>query len=218
MANSLKNKIIDIEQRHRLIASNLLDAIWIVNAETLKFEYITPSIDKISGYSADEYTEQLRITDRLTPESFKKITTLLAEEKAKFKQGLNSKNYRSLELEIFHKSGETYWAEVRVKLAEDTGKELKIVGATRSITDRKRAEQEQDELIRQLGEALAEKEKLLQEIRVLRGLLPICSGCKRIRDDNDNWWPLDAYVKAHTEAEITHTICGDCANVIYKEI
>jgi len=218
MTSSLKNKIIDIEQRHRLIASNLLDAIWIVNAETLKFEYITPSIDKISGYSADEYTEQLRITDRLTPESFKKITTLLAEEKAKFKQGLNSKNYRSLELEIFHKSGETYWAEVRVKLAEDTGKELKIVGATRSITDRKRAEQEQDELIRQLGEALAEKEKLLQEIRVLRGLLPICSGCKRIRDDNDNWWPLDAYVKAHTEAEITHTICGDCANVIYKEI
>lgn len=217
MANSLKNKIIDIEQRHRLIADNLLDAIWIADAETLKFEYISASIDKISGFSADEY-KRLRITDRLTPESFRKITTLLAEEKGKFSQGLNSKNYRSLELEIFHKNGETYWAEIRVKLVNETGKGLKIVGATRGITDRKRTEQEQDELIRQLGETLAEKEKLLQEIRVLRGLLPICSGCKRIRDDNDNWWPLDAYVKAHTDAEITHTICGDCAHVIYKEM
>ncbi len=217
MANSLKNKIIDIEQRHRLIADNLLDAIWIADAETLNFEYISASIDKISGFSVDEY-KKLRITDHLTPESFRKITTLLAEEKGKFSQGLNSKNYRSLELEIFHKNGETYWAEIRVKLVNETGKGLKIVGATRGITARKRAEQEQDELIRQLGEALAEKEKLLQEIRVLRGLLPICSGCKRIRDDNDNWWPLDAYVKAHTDAEITHTICGDCAHVIYKEM
>ncbi len=218
MANSLRNKIIDIEKRHRLIADNLLDAIWIVDAETLKFEYITASIDKISGYSADEYKKQLRITDRLTPDSFRKITTLLAEEKAKFSKGLNSKNYRSLELEIHHKNGETYWAEVRVKLVNEAGKGLKIVGATRGITERKHAEQEKDELIRQLGEALAEKEKLVQEIRVLRGLLPICSGCKRIRDDKDNWWPLDAYVKAHTDAEITHTICGDCAHVIYKEM
>jgi len=217
MANNLRNKIIDIEERHRLIADNLLDAIWIVDAETLKFEYITASIDKISGYSAEEYKD-LRITDRLTPESFRKITTLLADEKAKYKQGLNSKNYRTLEMEIFHKNGETYWAEVRVKLVNETGNGLKIVGATRGITDRKRAEHEQDDLIRQLGEALAEKEKLLQEIRVLRGLLPICSGCKRIRDENDNWWPLDAYVKAHTDAEITHTICGDCAHVIYKEM
>ena len=217
MPNSLKNKIIDIEKRHRLIADNLLDAIWIVDAETLKFEYITASIDKISGYSADEY-KALRITDRLTPDSFSKITTLLAEEKAKFKKGLNSKNYRSLELEIFHKNGKTYWAEVRVKLVNENDKGLKIVGATRGITDRKRAEQQQDDLIRQLGEALAEKEKLLQEIRVLRGLLPICSGCKRIRDENDRWWPLDAYVKANTDAEITHTICGDCAHVIYKEM
>jgi len=218
MANSLKEKIIDIEQRHRLIADNLLDAIWICDAETYKFEYITETIDNISGFSADEYKKELRITDRLTPDSFKKITTLLTEEKAKFKQGLNARDYRTLELEIFHKNGETYWAEIRVKLVNESGNGLKIVGATRGITDRKRAEHEQDELIRQLGEALAEKEKLLQEIRVLQGLLPICSGCKRIRDENDNWWPLDAYVKAHTDAEITHTICGDCAHVIYKEI
>ena len=217
MTGSLKDKILDIEQRHRLIADNLLDAIWIVDADTLNFEYITASIDKISGYSADEY-KALRLTDRLTPESFRKITTLLTEEKEKFSQGLNSKNYRSLEMELFHKNGETYWAEVRVKLVKENGKGLKVVGATRGITDRKRAEHEQDELIRQLGEALAEKEKLLQEIRVLRGLLPICSGCKRIRDEHDNWWPLDAYVKAHTDAEITHTICGDCAHVIYKEM
>ena len=47
MSKRLKDKIEKLEQKHRVIADNLLDAIWIVDAETLKFEYITPSIEKI---------------------------------------------------------------------------------------------------------------------------------------------------------------------------
>jgi hypothetical protein len=50
------------------------------------------------------------------------------------------------------------------------------------------------------------------------GLLPICSGCKRIRDESGKWWPLDAYVKARTEAEFTHTICSDCKDVFYPDL
>ena len=66
--------------------------------------------------------------------------------------------------------------------------------------------------------ALAEKESLLKEVKLLKGLLPICSGCKRIRDENGRWWPLDAYVKARTEAELTHTICADCQDVFYSDL
>ncbi len=69
-----------------------------------------------------------------------------------------------------------------------------------------------------IGLDISRKERLLKEVKVLRGLLPICSGCKRIRDEHDRWWPLDAYVRARTEAELTHTICPDCTDVFYSDL
>jgi len=140
----------------------------------------------------------------------------LTEDIERYQQGV--KAIRTLEVELIHKSGETYWAELKSRLIKDPGQSLKVFGVTRDITDRKKAEQEQNELIKRLGAALAEKEKLLEEVNVLRGLLPICSGCKRIRDENDKWWPLDAYIKARTEAELTHTICPDCKEVFYSDL
>jgi len=215
MSKRLKDKVRVLEQKHRVIAENLLDAIWIIDAKTLKFEYITPSIEKISGYTADEYMN-FSIFDRLTPEASNKITSLLVEEKKRFEQGF--KGYLTLDQEVIHKDGSTYWIEIRVRYIKESDNSLKIVGVTKSITERKKAEQEKDELIQKLGEALAEKERLLKEVKVLEGLLPICSGCRRIRDDNDKWWPLDAYIKTHTDAEITHTICPECTDVLYNDL
>jgi hypothetical protein len=61
----------------------------------------------------------------------------------------------------------------------------------------------------QLAEAL--QSALKQEIKVLRGLLPICSGCKRIRDDHGLWKQLEVYIRDHSEADFTHGICPDCS-------
>ncbi len=215
MSKSLKEKIKQLEKKHRIIADNLIDAIWSLDVETLKFDYITPSIEKISGYTAEEF-KNFTIADRLTPESLHKVEAILAEEIPRFEQGV--KAIKTLDVELFHKNGNTYWGEIRAKFIKESDKPLKIVGVIREITDRKKTEQQQDKLIKQLGEALAEKNKLLKEIKVLRGLLPICSGCKRIRDEHDKWWPLDAYVRAHTETDFTHTICPDCKDVFYSDL
>ncbi len=215
MSKKLKEKIEELEKKHRIVAENLIDAIWVLDVETLKFYYITRSIEKTSGYTADEYMN-FTIVDRLTPESFQKVETILAQEIPKFEQGV--KTIRTLEVELIHKNGNIYWAEIRVKFIKESGKPLKIIGVTREITERKKVEQQQNELIKKLGEALAEKERLLKEVKTLRGLLPICSGCKRIRDEHDRWWPLDAYVRARTEAELTHTICPDCTDVFYSDL
>ena len=215
MSEKLKEKIEKLEEKHRVIADNLLDAIWTLDVETLKFDYITPSIERISGYKADEY-KNLTLQNRLTPESYQKIMTILAQEIPKFKNGI--KTILTLEVELIHKNGSIYWAEIRVKFVKESDKPLKIIGVTREITERKKAEQQQDELIKKLGEVLADKERLLKENNVLRGLLPICSGCKRIRDEQNRWWPLDAYIKSHTDAEITHTICPDCTKVFYDDV
>lgn len=215
MSEKLKRKIEELEKKHRLLADNLLDAIWVIDVETLQYDYITPSIEKISGYSVDEYMN-FTIIDRMTPESFQKVETVLTEEMPKFEKGV--KTIRTLEIELIHKNGNTYWNEIRAKFFKESEKPLKIIGVARDITERKQAEQQQNELINQLEDTLAEKNKLLKEIKVLRGLLPICSGCKRIRDEHDKWWPLDAYVRARTEAEITHTICPDCEVVFYTDL
>ena len=58
-------------------------------------------------------------------------------------------------------------------------------------------------------------ERLLTEVKTLGGMLPICSHCKKIRDDKGYWNQLEAYLNAHTDAEFTHGICPDCAAAFF---
>jgi len=215
MFKKLQEKIEELECKYRVLADNLLDAIWVVDAETLKYEYMTPSIERISGYTVDEILG-LTIKDRLTPASFAKVRAVLEEEKKKFDQG--ARTSRVLEVESINKDGQKCWLEIKARFVKEAGSSLKIVGVTRQINDRKIAEQKQDELIRQLAEALSEKDRLIRELKILRSLLPICSGCKRIRDENGKWWPIDLYVERQTQSRITHTICPDCKDVLYPDL
>ncbi len=215
MSKKLQEKIEELECKYRVLADNLLDAIWVVDAETLKYEYMTPSIERISGYTVDEILERT-IRDRLTPASFAKVRAVLEEEKKKFDQG--ARTSRVLEVESINKDGQKCWLEIKARFVKEAGSSLKIVGVTRQINDRKIAEQKQDELIRQLAEALSEKDRLIRELKILRSLLPICSGCKRIRDENGKWWPIDLYVERQTQSRITHTICPDCKDVLYPDL
>ena len=63
-----------------------------------------------------------------------------------------------------------------------------------------------------------ERQKLLNEIKVLRGMLPICSYCKKIRDDKGYWKQVESYVSEHTEAVFSHGICPDCEKKAYAEL
>ncbi|MGH7940397.1 MAG: PAS domain S-box protein [Limisphaerales bacterium] len=91
----------------------------------------------------------------------------------------------------------------------------KITGASviaRDITSRKREECERIKLIQELTEALGKAKTLV-------GLLPICAGCKRIRDDQGYWQQVEAYITEHSEAVFTHGICPECikANKAHNE-
>jgi PleD family two-component response regulator len=67
-----------------------------------------------------------------------------------------------------------------------------------------KAEQERDRLVAELKQALS-------KIKQLSGLLPICSHCNKIRDENGFWNKLETYIEAHSEADFSHGICPDCA-------
>ena len=63
-----------------------------------------------------------------------------------------------------------------------------------------------------------ELQKALSEVKTLRGFLPICSSCKKIRDDTGYWNRLEAYIHDHTEAQLSHGICPDCAEKLYPDL
>jgi len=67
---------------------------------------------------------------------------------------------------------------------------------------------EKEKLIVELQEALA-------KVKTLSGLLPICSSCKKIRDDNGYWNQIESYIRQHSEADFTHGICPTCAKMLY---
>ena len=76
------------------------------------------------------------------------------------------------------------------------------------ITDMKKMERERDNLV----EAL---QKALNEIKTLRGILPLCSFCKRIRDDKGYWEQVDVYISKYSDADISHSICPECLKKHY---
>jgi PAS domain S-box-containing protein len=78
-----------------------------------------------------------------------------------------------------------------------------IYSAARDITENKKAEEEREQLVRELQTALA-------EVRTLREILPICSYCRKIRDDENFWHTVEAYIARHTATKFTHGICPSC--------
>lgn len=71
------------------------------------------------------------------------------------------------------------------------------------------------ELYEKLSERTRELEKALSEIKTLKGLLPICAVCKKVRDDQGYWEQIEVYVQARSEAEFSHSICPECAEKLY---
>jgi PAS domain S-box-containing protein len=82
--------------------------------------------------------------------------------------------------------------------------------AFQDITLRQLVEEERERLIEELKEAL-------ENVKTLKGLLPICASCKRIRDDTGYWNQIEAYVRDHTDAEFSHALCPDCAVKLYPD-
>lgn len=68
-----------------------------------------------------------------------------------------------------------------------------------------------------LAEANEELQSALEEIKVLRGIIPICSRCKKIRDDQGAWNMIEVYISKHSEAEFSHGYCPDCLETVYSE-
>ena len=67
------------------------------------------------------------------------------------------------------------------------------------------------------GTARRAAEQALAEVKALRGLLPICSYCKKVRNDGNYWEQIESYISQHSDAQFSHSICPDCRAGVVKD-
>lgn len=94
---------------------------------------------------------------------------------------------------------------------DDNGKIRALAIFAKDVTETKQAE---ESLLEERNKLLA----ALTKIKKLSGMLPICSSCKKIRDDKGYWNQIESYIRKHSEAQFSHGICPQCANELYSDI
>ena len=192
------------ENKYRCLVESL-ERDYIIYSHDVdgNFTYISPSVVNVLGYTQDEFNSHYSkyMTDACINKDVTEYTNA----------ALRGEKQEPYEVEYWHKNGGKVRLMVtEVPMFDDTGNVLGIEGIVQDITELKRVEAERERTIKKL-------EKALSEIKILRGILPICSFCKKIRDDKGYWEQIDVYINSHSEAGFSHGICPECMKKHYPE-
>jgi PAS domain S-box-containing protein len=152
---------------------------------------------QMMGYSEQEIIGR-NMEDVTHPEDKEKSLELV-------KQLLNGEiPLFQMEKRCIKKNGEIVWTNLTTTaLRNEDGEVLYAICMIEDISNRKVAEQERERLIQELQEAMA-------NIKTLKGLLPTCAWCRKVRDDDGYWKKVETYVQEHSDASFTHGICPEC--------
>lgn len=152
------------EEKYRLIAENTGDVIWVMNADLLKFTYISPSIINLLGYSAVEALNK-SLTDLLTPQSVPMVMDKLTKRFENLYAGDKSEIVSIDELQQICKDGSIIWVEIATTLVVNgEGKVVDIIGVSRNIELRKKAETQIQQKNIELEDLNATKDKFFSII------------------------------------------------------
>ncbi|PKN18336.1 MAG: hypothetical protein CVU71_12595 [Deltaproteobacteria bacterium HGW-Deltaproteobacteria-6] len=162
-----QQKIKDSEKRYRLLAENLTDVIWVLDPN-LNYIYVSPSIESLRGYTPEEEMHQ-SLEQRLTPDSYKTAMDIFAQESLLEQSGQRHDRdwVKKIELEMTCKDGSTIWTELTINIFyNDHGEPQGLLGVTRDITKRRKAEQDlikKEELYRTIFEHTATANMIVAE-------------------------------------------------------
>jgi PAS domain-containing protein len=114
------------------------------------------------------------------------------------------------EFECRSASGDAVWFQEEVRIEQVDPHVWQLFGVSMDITERKRAEEEREQVLKELQEALA-------KVKQLQGLLPICAQCHKIRDDTGYWNRIESYIQDHAEVQFSHGLCPECIRELYGD-
>lgn len=129
------------EEKYRFLTEFASDVIWILNISTNKFTYISPSVYQFRGYTVEE-AMQGGFEDALTPESLENVKIEHAKNMQVFLQNPNISTPFITEMQQPCKNGETIWVETSTKFRYNSTGDIEVVGVSRNIDARKKAEKE----------------------------------------------------------------------------
>jgi len=205
--HEIDQKLKESELRYRMVSELTSDFAYSIRVEldgSLVTEWITDAHTRITGYTPNEAIamggwQSLVHADDL-PQALDHVETMLAGQ-------TDIREFR-----ITRKDGEIRWVRNHAHPVwdEDQSRVVHIYAATQDVTERKQAHEEQERLILELQDALS-------RVKTLKGLLPICASCRKIRNDQGYWTSVEAYILQHSDAEFTHGICPDCARKLYPD-
>jgi len=128
----------------------------------------------------------------------------IAVYEAHRKEAFKSQTRQTCELRIKPRAAPVIYARLQSRIADNIdGKAGQVRTALIDLSERKRVEEEREKSILELRAALA-------KIKTLSGLLPICAGCKMIRNDDGYWQQVEQYITEHSDALFSHGMCPDC--------
>ena len=151
----------DSENRYRLLAENISDVIWMLDLRTDQFTYVSPSVERLLGYSVVDIMQR-SFVEVLTPDSLAVVMAAVAEAQNDA-DALAPLIGKRLELEQVRKDGSTVWTEVMVSsLHGETGELVGALGVTRDVTERRQQEAAIRELNATLEQRVHERTQQLQ--------------------------------------------------------
>ena len=120
----------------------MTDTIWTMSLDPLRFTFVSPSVERMRGYSVEEALT-MPLEETLTPESLEKVTATLADELSRdAAENTNPDRSKTIEVQQYRKDGSICWAEVTTSFIRNKdGRPDGLLGVTRDISERKRAEQ-----------------------------------------------------------------------------
>jgi hypothetical protein len=151
------------------------------------------------------YPSEKTIEDEIAKLRYERMMAREQELTDKVDERTSALQKANLKIEKYSRTLEEKVGERTADLVE-TNKKLQC-----EIETRKEAELKKEQLILDLR-------KTLNEIKTLRGLLPICSSCKKIRDDKGYWNQIESYIRDHSEAEFSHGLCPECYQAELKKL
>ncbi|MGB7749688.1 MAG: PAS domain S-box protein [Verrucomicrobiia bacterium] len=193
------------EKLHQLsIAVEQSPASIVITNTAGDIEYVNPKFIALTGYTLAEVlgkNPRVLKSGEKSPEAYRELWETIKAGKEWSGEFHNKK-----------KNGELYWEFASISPIRDpAGRVTHYVAVKEDITARKQTEAERDRLIQDLQNALA-------HVKSLSGLLPICAGCKKIRDDKGYWSQVESYIQSHSEAKFSHGMCPDCLKKWYPDL
>jgi PAS domain S-box-containing protein len=195
------------EKKLNDITSHLAEGIYVFDERGI-FSFMNQEAERLTGWTFEELKGEV-VHNKIHHK--KSDGSLLPIEECKMLHVIKSGTIYSSSDEIFtNKDGSIFPISVISSPIVENGKIVAVVTAFRDITQQKQLEKERKKLVQELQESL-------KAIKTLQGILPICSSCRRIRDDKGYWKQLEAYITDHSDAQFSHGYCPECGQKALEE-